>query len=161
EAYRHAAFPRLLATLSLSADSAAGKRFSARHPLVDLLARLSAQWAIRAASTGLLLLGLQPSATAQSAGWTQWFPAQTPRSKYYVMSAVNPETNRLVAYGGYASPGPTPTTDFWEWTGTNWQPIVATGGPGRWSEGQAAADPLAGVVFFGGWDGGAYLSWTW
>src|SRR5262249_11097344 len=108
EAYRHAAFPRLLATLSLSADSAAGKRFSARHPLVDLLARLSAQWAIRAASTGLLLLGLQPSATAQSAGWTQWFPAQTPRSKYYVMSAVNPETNRLVAYGGYASPGPTP-----------------------------------------------------
>ncbi len=152
---------RLVASAALAIDSLLARSGIVGWAPPEVRSRLRT-WLGRA-GLSLMTVGtamLSARGSAQSSGWTLLAPANHPSARRLMPSTIDPQTNRVVAYGGYLN-SPTPGSDFWTWTGTNWQLLSAAANPGPREGAALSADPTGGVLLFGGWDGTNYTSSTW
>jgi N-acetylneuraminic acid mutarotase len=104
-------------------------------------------------------------------GWTKLNVTSTPGPRLGAQIAVNPETNKLLLFGGLRAEKVNDTTtkqwfdnDTWEWDGSTWKQLTPATRPSVRENGQMAWDPVQReIVLFGGYAGGYYVSdvWMW
>lgn len=85
--------------------------------------------------------------------WTQLAPATSPTGRFGAELVYDAARARAVLYGGLATPisVPPPTSETWEWDGTNWTLATPTTNAGPRYRYSACYDSARGrVVMFGG-----------
>jgi hypothetical protein len=84
--------------------------------------------------------------------WTQTMPASSPSPRSDASMVYDRWRKRIVLFGGHGPGYPPSLADLWDWDGSNWTPLSATGTP-PWSRngpGMAFDDARGRVVLFGG-----------
>lgn len=105
-------------------------------------------------------------------GWTKLNVTATPGPRVGAQFAINPNTNRLLLFGGLKADKAELATkqwydnETWEWNGSNstWTRLTPATSPDPRENGHMAWDPVNGeMVLFGGYNGGYYQAdvWIW
>jgi hypothetical protein len=106
-------------------------------------------------------------------GWTKLSVATTPGPRVGAQYAINPNTNKLLLFGGLRAEKIDDTTtrqwydnDTWEWNGASstWTKLSPATAPPTRENAAMAWDPVRGeMTLFGGFNAGYYLSdlWVW
>jgi hypothetical protein len=103
-------------------------------------------------------------------GWNKLAPPTTPGERFGSQAVVNPQTNKVLLFGGLfvEKEGEVAkrqyfANDTWEWDGANWRKIEAKRlPPGRQNFGMAWDPAAQQIVMYGGY-AGFYFSdlWAW
>ena len=106
-------------------------------------------------------------------GWTKMNVTETPGMRFGAQIAVNPESGKLVLFGGLRAEQIDEKTltqfygdDMWEWDGSanRWTRLTPPRSPSPRENGSLGWDPsINKMVLFGGYKGGFYYSdvWVW
>lgn len=103
-----------------------------------------------------------------SKGWTDMKIASTPGERMGAQYAIDPNTKKLILFGGILIEHPTPDTrkqifanDMWSWDGSAWTKLTPENAPPARENGAFAYDPSSGkFVLFGGY-AGYYFNDVW
>ncbi len=105
-------------------------------------------------------------------GWTKLTPATTPGPRLGAQFAVNPETNKVLLFGGLraelAADNSTKRqfydNDTWEWNGSTWTQLNPAVRPDVRENGAMAWDPVRKeLILLAGYSGGFFRAdlWVW
>jgi hypothetical protein len=101
----------------------------------------------------------------EGTSWTQRFPPNVPPARNEHALVYDSARRRVVLFGGRSClpfQGCTPLADTWEWNGSDWTSITASGPPGRAFYGAAYDFLRSRTVLFGGLGSGVLGDfWEW